>query len=78
MIRINSVFGCPAYFTSHFPNQLHLVCFDRFAYTVATVLLSTLVRQLKLHQLKGQVMEVRSELVSTPKDETWITVSRKG
>ncbi|KAA8579636.1 hypothetical protein FQN60_006729 [Etheostoma spectabile] len=50
----------------------------RFAYTVATVLLSTLVRQLKLHPLKGQVVEVRSELVSTPKDETWITVSRKG
>ncbi|XP_041637875.1 cytochrome P450 20A1 [Cheilinus undulatus] len=49
----------------------------RFAYTVATVLLSTLVRQLKLHPLKGQVMEVRSELVSTPKDETWITVSRR-
>ncbi|XP_022616642.1 cytochrome P450 20A1 [Seriola dumerili] len=49
----------------------------RFAYTVATVLLSTLVRQLKLHKLKGQVMEVRSELVSTPKDETWITVSRR-
>ncbi|XP_042260848.1 cytochrome P450 20A1 isoform X1 [Thunnus maccoyii] len=49
----------------------------RFAYTVATVLLSTLVRRLKLHQLEGQVMEVRSELVSTPKDETWITVSRR-
>uniref|UniRef100_A0A4W6DLY1 Cytochrome P450, family 20, subfamily A, polypeptide 1 n=1 Tax=Lates calcarifer TaxID=8187 RepID=A0A4W6DLY1_LATCA len=49
----------------------------RFAYTVATVLLSTLVRQLKLHKLKGQVMEVRSELVSTPKDETWITISRR-
>lgn len=49
----------------------------RFAYTVATALLSTLVRQLRLHQLKGQVMEVRSELVSTPKDETWITVSRR-
>uniref|UniRef100_A0A671Y0I2 Cytochrome P450, family 20, subfamily A, polypeptide 1 n=1 Tax=Sparus aurata TaxID=8175 RepID=A0A671Y0I2_SPAAU len=49
----------------------------RFAYTIATVLLSTLVRQLKLHKLKGQVMEVRSELVSTPKDETWITVSRR-
>ncbi|GLD66603.1 cytochrome P450 20A1 isoform X1, partial [Lates japonicus] len=32
----------------------------RFAYTVATVLLSTLVRQLKLHKLKGQVMEYRS------------------
>lgn len=49
----------------------------RFAYTVATVLLSTLVRQLKFRQLKGQVTEVRSELVSTPKDETWITVSRR-
>lgn len=47
----------------------------RFAYTVATVLLSTLVRHLRLHPLKGQVMEVRSELVSSPKDETWITVS---
>uniref|UniRef100_A0A7N8XZQ2 Cytochrome P450, family 20, subfamily A, polypeptide 1 n=1 Tax=Mastacembelus armatus TaxID=205130 RepID=A0A7N8XZQ2_9TELE len=49
----------------------------RFAYTVATVLLSTLVQQLKLHKLKGQVMEVRSELVSTPKDETWITISKR-
>ncbi|KAK2857093.1 hypothetical protein Q5P01_005828 [Channa striata] len=48
-----------------------------FAYTVATVLLSTLVQQLKLHQLKGQVMEVRSELVATPKDETWVTVSKR-
>ncbi|XP_019959633.1 cytochrome P450 20A1 [Paralichthys olivaceus] len=49
----------------------------RFAYTVATVLLSTMARQLKLHKLKGQVLEVRSELVSTPKDETWVTVSRR-
>lgn len=49
----------------------------RFAYTVATVLLSTLARQLKLQRLPGQVPEVRSELVSTPKDETWITVSRR-
>lgn len=49
----------------------------RFAYTVATVLLSTLVRRLKLHQLTGQVAEVRSELVSTPKEETWITVSTR-
>ncbi|XP_071386654.1 cytochrome P450 20A1 isoform X2 [Centroberyx affinis] len=49
----------------------------RFAYTVATVLLSTLVRQLRLHQVKGQVMEVKSELVSTPKDDTWITVSSR-
>lgn len=50
---------------------------DRFAYAVATVLLSRLAPQLKLHKLKGQVMEVRSELVSTPKDETWVTVSRR-
>lgn len=49
----------------------------RFAYTVATVLLSSVVRQLKLQRLKGQAAEVRSELVSTPKDETWITVSRR-
>lgn len=49
----------------------------RFAYTVAAVLLSTLVRRLKLQQPKGQVMEVRAELVSTPKDDTWITVSKR-
>ncbi|XP_055362896.1 cytochrome P450 20A1 isoform X2 [Betta splendens] len=49
----------------------------RFAYTVATVLLSTLLRQLKLHKLEGQVMDIRSELVSTPKDESWITVSKR-
>lgn len=48
---------------------------QRFAYTVATVLLSVLVRQLKLHQLEDALMEVRSELVSTPREETWITFS---
>ncbi|XP_051913847.1 cytochrome P450 20A1 [Hippocampus zosterae] len=47
----------------------------RFAYMIATVLLSTLVRQLRLHRLEGQVLEVKSELVSAPKDETWITLS---
>lgn len=50
---------------------------ERFAYTVATVLLSALVRQLKLHRLEDTLMEVRSELVSTPRDETWITFSRR-
>ncbi|XP_068612474.1 cytochrome P450 20A1 [Brachionichthys hirsutus] len=49
----------------------------RFAYTLATVLLSTLVRRLKVRQLEGQVVEVRSKLVSAPKDETWVTVSRR-
>lgn len=48
---------------------------ERFAYTVATVLLSVLVRQLKLRRLEDTLMEVRSELVSTPRDETWITFS---
>uniref|UniRef100_A0A3P9JGZ1 Cytochrome P450 20A1 n=1 Tax=Oryzias latipes TaxID=8090 RepID=A0A3P9JGZ1_ORYLA len=49
----------------------------RFAYTVATVLLATLVRRVKLRPLTGQAPEVRSELVSTPKEETWITVSSR-
>ncbi|XP_051563095.1 cytochrome P450 20A1 [Myxocyprinus asiaticus] len=49
----------------------------RFAYTVATVLLSTLVRRLKLHRVEGQVVEARYELVATPKDDTWITLSKR-
>ncbi|XP_076159509.1 cytochrome P450 20A1 [Alosa pseudoharengus] len=49
----------------------------RFAYTVATVLLSSLVRRLKLHGTDRQVVEARYELVATPKDDTWITVSSR-
>uniref|UniRef100_A0A8C1F787 Cytochrome P450, family 20, subfamily A, polypeptide 1 n=1 Tax=Cyprinus carpio carpio TaxID=630221 RepID=A0A8C1F787_CYPCA len=49
----------------------------RFAYTVAAVLLSTLVRRLRLHRVEGQVVEARYELVTTPKDDTWITVSKR-
>ncbi|XP_036396197.1 cytochrome P450 20A1 [Megalops cyprinoides] len=49
----------------------------RFAYTVATVLLSSLVRKLKLHQVESQVVEARYELVSTPKDDTWITLTKR-
>ncbi|KAF4111940.1 cytochrome P450 20A1 [Onychostoma macrolepis] len=49
----------------------------RFAYTVAAVLLSTLVRRLRLHKVEGQVVEARYELVTTPKDDTWITVSKR-
>ncbi|XP_007248930.2 cytochrome P450 20A1 [Astyanax mexicanus] len=48
----------------------------RFAYTVAAVLLSTLVRRLRLHRVEGQVVESKYELVTTPKDDTWITVSK--
>lgn len=47
----------------------------RFAYTVATVLLCLLVRRLKLHGVGRQVAEAKAELVSTPKDDTWITVT---
>nr|XP_033800825.1 cytochrome P450 20A1 [Geotrypetes seraphini] len=49
----------------------------RFAYTTATILLSTLVRKLHLHPVKGQVMETKYELVTSPKEEAWITVSKK-
>uniref|UniRef100_H3DIH1 Cytochrome P450, family 20, subfamily A, polypeptide 1 n=1 Tax=Tetraodon nigroviridis TaxID=99883 RepID=H3DIH1_TETNG len=49
----------------------------RVAYTVATVLLSAVVRQLRLHRLEDTLVEVRSELVSTPREETWITFSRR-
>lgn len=49
----------------------------RFAYMVATVLLSVLVRKLYLHPVKGQVMETKYELVTSPKEEAWITVSKR-
>ncbi|XP_075285911.1 cytochrome P450 20A1 isoform X2 [Opisthocomus hoazin] len=49
----------------------------RFAYMVATVLLSVLVRKLYLHPVKGQVMETNYELVTSPKEEAWITVSKR-
>uniref|UniRef100_A0A3B4BHM8 Uncharacterized protein n=1 Tax=Periophthalmus magnuspinnatus TaxID=409849 RepID=A0A3B4BHM8_9GOBI len=49
----------------------------RFAYTIASVLLCSVIRRLRLGTIEGQAMEVRSELVSTPKDETWLTVSSR-
>ncbi|XP_067116353.1 cytochrome P450 20A1 [Osmerus mordax] len=49
----------------------------RVAYTVATVFLSTLLRQLKLHRVGGQAAESKFELVSTPKDDIWITVTKR-
>ncbi|XP_077304697.1 cytochrome P450 20A1 [Lithobates pipiens] len=49
----------------------------RFAYMVATVLLSVLVRKLHLLPVKGQVMETKYELVTSPKEEAWITVSKR-
>uniref|UniRef100_A0A8D0H2W8 Cytochrome P450 family 20 subfamily A member 1 n=1 Tax=Sphenodon punctatus TaxID=8508 RepID=A0A8D0H2W8_SPHPU len=49
----------------------------RFAYLVATVLLCGLVRKLHLHPVEGQVMDTKYELVTSPKEEAWITVSKR-
>ncbi|XP_005397100.1 PREDICTED: cytochrome P450 20A1 [Chinchilla lanigera] len=49
----------------------------RFAYMVATVLLSVLVRRLFLLPVEGQVVEMKYELVTSTKDEAWITVSKR-
>ncbi|XP_023565928.1 cytochrome P450 20A1 [Octodon degus] len=49
----------------------------RFAYMVATVLLSVLVRRLYLLPVEGQVVETKYELVTSTKEEAWITVSKR-
>ncbi|XP_067882958.1 cytochrome P450 20A1 isoform X2 [Heterodontus francisci] len=49
----------------------------RFAYTVATIMLSTLVRKLSLHPVADQVVEMKYDLVTTPKEEAWITVNKR-
>ncbi|XP_013929682.1 PREDICTED: cytochrome P450 20A1 [Thamnophis sirtalis] len=49
----------------------------RFACTVATVLLSVIVRKLHLQPVEGQVIDTKYELVTSPKEEAWITISRR-
>ncbi|XP_043931926.1 cytochrome P450 20A1 [Protopterus annectens] len=49
----------------------------RFAYTVATALLTTLVRKLRFHPVNGQIVETKYELVASPKEEAWITVTKR-
>ncbi|KAM6177899.1 cytochrome P450 20A1 [Rhynchocyon petersi] len=49
----------------------------RFAYMVTTVLLSVLLRRLCLHSVEGQVIETKYELVTSSKEEAWITVSKR-
>ncbi|CAH6791687.1 cytochrome P450 20A1 [Phodopus roborovskii] len=49
----------------------------RFAYTVATVLLGVLVRRLRLLAVEGQVCEMKYELVTSSREEVWITVSKR-
>ncbi|XP_045152610.1 cytochrome P450 20A1 [Echinops telfairi] len=49
----------------------------RLAYMVTTVLLSVLVRRLHLHSVEGQVIETKYELVTSSREETWITISKR-
>ncbi|XP_037021907.2 cytochrome P450 20A1 isoform X2 [Artibeus jamaicensis] len=49
----------------------------RFAYTVSTVLLSVLVRSLHLLPVEGQAVEAKYELVTSAKEEAWISVSKR-
>ncbi|XP_059503074.1 cytochrome P450 20A1 isoform X2 [Stegostoma tigrinum] len=49
----------------------------RFAYTVATIMLITLIRKLSLHPVADQLVEMKYDLVTTPKEEAWITVSKR-
>nr|XP_020746634.1 cytochrome P450 20A1 [Odocoileus virginianus texanus] len=49
----------------------------RFAYMAATVLLSVLLRRLQLLSVQGQVIETKYELVTSSKEEAWITVSKR-
>ncbi|KAG8520984.1 Cytochrome P450 20A1 [Galemys pyrenaicus] len=49
----------------------------RFAYMVTTVLLSVLMRRLRLLSVEGQVIETKYELVTSSREEVWITVSKR-
>ncbi|XP_021511337.1 cytochrome P450 20A1 [Meriones unguiculatus] len=49
----------------------------RFAYTVATVLVSTLLKRLRLLPVEGEVCEMKYELVTASREETWVTVSKR-
>ncbi|XP_047403584.1 cytochrome P450 20A1 isoform X2 [Sciurus carolinensis] len=49
----------------------------RFAYTVTTVLLSVLVKRLHLLSVEGQVIETKYELVTSSREEAWITVTKR-
>ncbi|XP_009236286.1 cytochrome P450 20A1 isoform X3 [Pongo abelii] len=49
----------------------------RFAYMVTSVLLSVLVKRLHLLSVEGQVIETKYELVTSSREEAWITVSKR-
>ncbi|XP_051009837.1 cytochrome P450 20A1 [Acomys russatus] len=49
----------------------------RFAYTVTTVLVSVLLKGLSLLPVEGQVFETKYELVTSSREEAWVTVSKR-
>ncbi|GAB1285019.1 Cytochrome P450 20A1 [Apodemus speciosus] len=49
----------------------------RFAYMVATVLVCVLLKRLHLLAVETQVFEMKYELVTSPREEAWITVSKR-
>ena len=49
----------------------------RFSYAEAFVFLSVLIRRFKFTLVEGQVVEPAYGLVTSPKDEIWITVSER-
>ncbi|XP_029425792.1 cytochrome P450 20A1 isoform X3 [Nannospalax galili] len=49
----------------------------RFAYMVSAALLTVLVRRLHLLPVEGQVFEMKYALVTSSREEAWITVSKR-
>jgi cytochrome P450 family 20 subfamily A len=59
-----------------FSNQLTLFR-SRFAYMVTAVLVSVLLKRLRLLAVDRQVFEMKYELVTSAREEAWITVSKR-
>ncbi|XP_036029619.1 cytochrome P450 20A1 [Onychomys torridus] len=49
----------------------------RFAYVVTTVLVTVLVRRLRLLAVEGHLFEMKYELVTSLREEAWVTVSKR-
>ena len=49
----------------------------QFAYAEVTVILSILLRKFRIKLVEGQVVRRDYGIVTTPKDEIWITVEKR-
>ena len=49
----------------------------RFSYAEIAVVLSVLLRRFKIHLVDGQVVQPEYMLVTQPKEEIWITVTKR-